>query len=94
MCAQSVECNEVPRKDIRIGSKQSHNWLTEQNSLYESEKVVEEDDFEKLKLIGKGSFGVVYLVKHIETGAILAMKKMRKDLCLKAKAISGIKFER
>lgn len=35
---------------------------------------VTEDDFVRLKTIGKGSFGTVYLVKKKDTGNLYAMK--------------------
>ena len=35
-------------------------------------------EFESIKIIGRGAFGEVRLVRHIATGDILAMKKMKK----------------
>ena len=36
------------------------------------------DDFESLKVIGKGAFGEVRLVQKIDTGHVYAMKILRK----------------
>ena len=36
------------------------------------------DDFESLKVIGKGAFGEVRLVQKVDTGHIYAMKILRK----------------
>jgi serine/threonine kinase 38 len=36
------------------------------------------DDFEPLKVIGKGAFGEVRLVQKVDTGHIYAMKILRK----------------
>ena len=36
-------------------------------------------DFEPVAIIGKGAFGEVRVVRHKQTGEILAMKKMNKN---------------
>jgi len=36
--------------------------------------------FQKLEILGEGSFGIVYKVLHRESGNILAAKVMRVDL--------------
>ena len=36
-------------------------------------------DFKKLKLLGLGNVGKVYLVKYLETGALYAMKVLSKN---------------
>ena len=36
------------------------------------------DDFEAIKVIGKGAFGEVRLVQKIDTGHVYAMKILRK----------------
>jgi len=41
------------------------------------------NDFDYKKVIGRGSFGKVYLVRHKETGLPYAMKILRKDHLLK-----------
>ena len=35
-------------------------------------------DFEKMQLLGSGSFGKVYLCKHIKTKAVYAIKSIDK----------------
>ena len=42
------------------------------------------DQFEILKLIGKGTFGKVFLIQNLKTGKLFAMKCIRKDLILEA----------
>lgn len=37
------------------------------------------DDFELLKVIGKGSFGTVMLTKRKSTGEVLAIKMLKKS---------------
>ena len=40
-------------------------------------------DFDLVKVIGRGSFGKVYLVKKYGTESYYAMKKLRKDVVAK-----------
>ena len=43
------------------------------------------DDFEKGKLLGKGQFGKVHIVKHKETGFLCAMKILEKEYIAREK---------
>ena len=40
------------------------------------------EDFKIVKLIGKGTFGKVYLVEHQSSKKLFAMKCIRKDIIL------------
>jgi len=51
-------------------------------------------DFEIISMLGKGSFGKVMKVQHKETGRMLAMKILRKDMLTKAHDIEHTKTER
>ncbi|GAB5358812.1 hypothetical protein AAMO2058_000490900 [Amorphochlora amoebiformis] len=51
-------------------------------------------DFELLKVVGKGSFGKVYQVKHKATGKIYALKSLKKQQLLKRKQIAHTNTER
>ena len=44
---------------------------------------ISKDDFLILKVIGRGSFGKVYLVRHKESGQPYAMKILKKDQLIK-----------
>jgi serine/threonine kinase 38 len=35
-------------------------------------------DFQPLSIIGRGAFGEVRICRHIETGDVVAIKKMKK----------------
>ena len=35
-------------------------------------------DYEKLEKLGEGTFGVVHKARHVETGEVVALKKMLK----------------
>ena len=51
-------------------------------------------DFDMISLLGKGNFGKVMKVKHKETGAIHAMKILRKDQLTKKNDIEHTLTER
>lgn len=56
--------------------------------------VVRLEDFHLLKVIGKGSFGKVMLVRKIDTGDVFAMKVLSKDHVVKRNQVEHTKTER
>jgi serine/threonine protein kinase len=52
------------------------------------------DNFLKVKVIGKGSFGKVFLVREKSTGTIFAMKVLRKENIIKRNQIEHTRTER
>ncbi|KAJ3441240.1 non-specific serine/threonine protein kinase [Anaeramoeba flamelloides] len=58
-----------------------------------TKKQYTQDKFKKLKEIGKGSFGKVYLVEEKETGKIFAMKVLVKKEMIKRKQIKNLLTE-
>jgi serine/threonine protein kinase len=52
------------------------------------------DDFKILKVIDKGSFGKVFLVKNKTNGKLYAMKRIRKDILIEKGQIQNTKNER
>lgn len=52
------------------------------------------DDFETLKVLGKGAFGKVMLVRMRENGQIYAMKQLSKQLLLERNEVVHTKTER
>lgn len=52
---------------------------------------VSKQDFKIMKVVGRGSYGKVYLVTHAATGAIYAMKAIKKELVIKTDQVAGIK---
>lgn len=52
-------------------------------NLMEPGKKISLDDFIRLKVIGRGSFGKVYLVRKRDTGICYAMKILKKDQLIK-----------
>jgi len=52
------------------------------------------DAFKMIKVIGKGSFGKVFLVKEIKTGQMFALKVLKKDNIIKRNQVEHTKTER
>jgi len=52
------------------------------------------DSFKMIKVIGKGSFGKVFLVKEIKTGEMFALKVLRKDNIIKRNQVEHTRTER
>ena len=52
-------------------------------NLLEPSKKISKEDFILLKVIGRGSFGKVYLDRKKDTGIAYAMKILKKDQLVK-----------
>jgi len=52
------------------------------------------EDFELLKVVGKGSFGKVFLVRFLRNGQVYAMKVLRKTLVKRRKQVEHTRAER
>ena len=78
--------------DISTSEPQS-NRISARSSI-DSTANISLDDFKTLKILGKGSFGKVYLVKNINTDKIYAMKVLDKQFVVQKKQISHTKTER
>ena len=52
---------------------------------------VKKSDFQIMKVIGRGSYGKVYMVNYIATNEVFAMKSIKKELILKTDQIQGTK---
>ena len=52
------------------------------------------DDFKILKLVGRGTFGKVYLVKNQKNNQVYAMKSIRKDVVIDHEAMESLKVEK
>jgi len=73
-------------------SEPPSNRASARSSLESSNTSLE--DFKILKILGKGSFGKVYLVKNINTDKIYAMKVLDKQFVIKKNQINHTKTER
>ena len=52
------------------------------------------DDFEMINILGRGTFGKVYLVYCKKTDKYYAMKCIRKDIIIKNNALDNIESEK
>ena len=50
-------------------------------------------DYESIKIIGRGGFGEVYVCRVKETGEIVAVKKIKKEVVIKNNQIINIRNE-
>lgn len=81
---KSKNSNELSDKDM-IGpllkedkEASKHSLKTKSSSTLGTLKIKKED-FTKLKVLGRGTFGKVLLVRNNNTGALYAMKILKKD---------------
>ncbi|EJW03124.1 AGC protein kinase [Edhazardia aedis USNM 41457] len=51
-------------------------------------------DFKLLKVLGRGSFGKVFLAKHIEHKRIVALKTLKKENLINSNEVAYLEFER
>ena len=65
-----------------------------QNALANQELKVTRHDFEQIKVIGRGAFSRVILVRKKDTGRLYAMKIMRKDKLSREQKVKPIINER
>ena len=52
------------------------------------------EDFQLLKVVGRGSFGKVYLAKKKTDGKIYAVKTLKKDFIIRTNQTNQVKIER
>ncbi|XP_022114121.1 cAMP-dependent protein kinase catalytic subunit alpha-like [Pieris rapae] len=72
--------------------KLQHNFIDSWNEKIECNASL--GDFEKIKVLGTGAFGVVYLSKYTKTGKYYAMKVMEKEKIVKMKQIEHSYYEK
>ena len=81
-----TDCNDNISKNTNI----SKNKMNRNNN---NSEVVNLNSFECLKLLGEGSFGKVYKVKHKKSGKIYAMKVLNKSAIIKNKLLKYANME-
>jgi len=67
---------------------------TEAPPQQQEHKKMSMNDFEKMKVIGKGAFGKVYMVKKRDTGEVFAMKVLNKQDILEREEVEHTRTER
>ena len=97
-----IICQKPKIKKYQKRSSQGNLCSTESSSSLDSQNSQKEniprtksmDDFQPLKLVGKGSFGKVILVKYFNNEKIYAMKILDKEEIIRRKQIKHTKTER
>eukprot|EP00419_Tripos_fusus_P067394 CAMPEP_0172922238 /NCGR_PEP_ID=MMETSP1075-20121228/207435_1 /TAXON_ID=2916 /ORGANISM="Ceratium fusus, Strain PA161109" /LENGTH=517 /DNA_ID=CAMNT_0013782527 /DNA_START=38 /DNA_END=1591 /DNA_ORIENTATION=+ len=82
----SEHLNELPSEDQKEAVRRSFNSQQDEY-MRECRKPVSTKDFEWIKVIGHGAFGIVRLCRKKDTGEVFAMKQMnKKDMIYKNQA--------
>ena len=85
-------------KDYLFGNQSKTEIDTNKNTTQTKHKFkqiqVTGEDFEKIKVIGRGYIGKIYLVKYKKDGKYYAMKMMRKDQILSEELNDNILLEK
>ena len=94
-----IICQKPKVKNFQKLPSQGNLCSTESSSSLDSTKEAMQrsksmDDFQPLKLVGKGSFGKVVLVKYFNNDKIYAMKILDKGEIIRRKQIKHTKTER
>ncbi|KAI9906742.1 hypothetical protein PsorP6_003871 [Peronosclerospora sorghi] len=88
----------IAPKHAKLASKPLNTRLSESNSFVSEDEgghLVTMQDFEILKMLGKGSFGKVYMARERGTGGkIYAMKVLRKSELIKRNQVGHTMMER
>lgn len=91
----STEANWFPLNARIVGERvKGALQIKWEFTYYDSKKLYLPDDFEVLRLLGKGTFGRVYQVRNKDNGRIYAMKILSKKLIVKKKEIAHTIGER
>ena len=86
----SDHVNEVEQWN-REFSKERSNTMFQKN---QEEAKVDLKDFKIISVIGKGSFGKVFLVQKVGNNAVFAMKSLRKDVILDYDQVESTMLEK
>jgi serine/threonine protein kinase len=90
---QEEECTRKSIKLQSILSRESQQVLSVgRTSGMTSEDLVDIDDFTKVRVIGKGSYGQVFLVMY--RGKQMALKQVNKEFVLKCDRIKSVYNEK
>ena len=73
---------EISGKETKIDPKEEKRRKNTIFSKHKTIKTVELDDFQIMKVLGRGSFGKVCLVQYKPTKEYYAMKSLKKDVLL------------
>ena len=79
------------KKEVKESKSEKDSTLFSNHS---SIKTVTLDDFQTMKILGRGSYGKVSLVKYKKTGELFAMKGLKKDVLLDEDQVESTLLEK
>lgn len=85
---------KLGQKDKEEEEREQKGDVGKFSQLMETKEKVTLKDFQLMKVLGRGSFGKVMLVKKKDNGKFYAMKILRKDVIIKRNQITNTKAER
>jgi serine/threonine protein kinase len=59
--------------------------------LGSTKSLVSKEDFQLMKVVGRGAYGKVYMVTHTKSGQIYAMKSIKKEIVVQSDSVAGTK---
>eukprot|EP01083_Nonionella_stella_P063866 165978_1 len=80
--------------DAKKNEMMNDYYRAEKKLLRDTRKKLGLSDFKLIKVIGKGAFGEVRVVRHVENGIVYAMKTMRKKDMIAKNQVAHVKAER
>jgi len=86
--------NETGLSETVIAEKRNQHAAKETEFLRLKRSRLGVDDFEAIKVIGKGAFGEVRLVQKVDTGHVYAMKILRKSDMVEKEQVAHVRAER
>ena len=81
-------------EDSVIAEKRNQHAAKETEFLRLKRSRLGVDDFDPIKVIGKGAFGEVRLVQKVDTGHVYAMKILRKADMVEKEQVAHVRAER
>ena len=91
---QDLDAELMPSDDSLIMGRDSTATYLSNTSSSSRDPNATLEDFERLKVLGKGSFGKVVLVRLKTNGKLFAMKILKKEAVVKRKQVDHTKTER
>jgi serum/glucocorticoid-regulated kinase 2 len=74
--------------------KDDHGNIIDTKNCPKTNDKISKDDFERIKLLGRGTFGEVFLVRKFSSNKLYAMKILKKDLVKMKNQVDHTKTER
>ncbi|KRX09044.1 Protein kinase-like domain [Pseudocohnilembus persalinus] len=92
----AIDIDETDWKSLNDMQEEEENQIRSQRTtIYSSrDRQVDLDDFQLIKVLGKGGFGIVFLVEDKMTGEQHAMKVLQKTFLMKHGQVENTKVEK